>query len=103
MLCHLGNTLSTSNWIGCFVGLLGSVVITLETTKSVELGSTGLAGLTGDTFVLGAAFIYALSTVRLGALALRFRAMDLATAKTVTLAVFAVLWAMWGNGGKHQC
>lgn len=46
----------------------------------------------GDLSLLGAAFFYSLSTVRLGERAARAPVLQLAAAKSTALAVYAVAW-----------
>ncbi|GMH32627.1 hypothetical protein BSKO_00461 [Bryopsis sp. KO-2023] len=95
-----GDRLPLTGWLGCAIGLVGSLLITFEgkggaLVQDVSVSSSGA----GELLVLWAALMYALNTVRLGTLAKKYNPLDLTTSKTVVLAVAAIAWALWDCGG----
>ncbi|CAD7696038.1 unnamed protein product [Ostreobium quekettii] len=94
-----GDLVNTNVWIGCMAGLLGSVLITMDTGGACGEDCTALSSSAGDWAILVAALLYSISTVRLGARASQFDAIYLATSKTLALAVLSAGWVVADAAG----
>lgn len=81
-------------------GLLGSLLITMDTGGACGEGCSPLSGSAGDWAILAAALLYSVSTVRLGVRASQFDAIHLATSKTLALAVLSAGWVVVDAAGE---
>lgn len=74
-------------------------MVTMDSKTLGTLGSFSLSLMAGDALVLGAAFIYAIATVRLATYAQQFDPVEIAASRTNAATVISLLWFLWDYAG----
>lgn len=86
-----GEEVTLPVWLGCFAAFSGGILISADSSSQAE-GSSFLNLSSGDVYIIIAAVLWSIQTVRMGTHAPKFKPIQLAKFQIVTMSVFSGLW-----------
>lgn len=88
----LGESVSLPVWLGCFAAFSGGVLISADGSSSQAEASSFLNLSSGDIYIIVAAVLWSIQTVRMGKHAPNFKPIQLAKFQMATMSMFSALW-----------
>lgn len=89
-------------WLGCLAAFTGGVLISSDSTASSASSDAFLSLTSGDLFILFAAFMWSVQTVRVGRHAPNFAPISLAKFQLATMSLFSALWLAFNAASTAQ-
>lgn len=88
----LGEKVTLPVWLGCIAAFAGGILISADGSSSQADSSSFLNLAAGDIYIIIAALLWSVQTIRMGKHAPNFKPIELAKFQLATMSLFSALW-----------